>query len=95
MLPSKLSTYDFSFSIILVFVFSRYREQVEEVQEEYREREKRWNRIASLLDREDLISNCSTSTTSTSLSGTQYTPPVSSSGLINTIPAGNLSLFVW
>jgi hypothetical protein len=44
------------------FVFSRQR--VADVQDEYEERERRWNRVASLLDREDLISNSSSSTTS-------------------------------
>ena len=37
------------------FLFSR--ERLAEVQDEYEEREKRWKRIASLLDRHDLVSS--------------------------------------
>jgi hypothetical protein len=37
---------------LIIFVF---RERLAEVHDEYEERERRWNRIASLLDREDLI----------------------------------------
>jgi hypothetical protein len=33
-----------------------FRERLAEVHDEYEEREKRWNRIASLLDRDDFIS---------------------------------------
>ncbi|CAF0741682.1 unnamed protein product [Rotaria sordida] len=55
------------------------KQRLTNIQDEYEEREKRWNRIASLLDREDLISYSSSS--STSISGNQYltgTPPISS-----------------
>lgn len=44
------------------------RARLAEVQEEYEERETRWNRIASLLDRDDLISNTSSLSTATNLS---------------------------
>jgi len=37
---------------LIIFVC---RERLAEVHDEYEERERRWNRIASLLDREDLI----------------------------------------
>jgi len=33
------------------------REKLAEAQEEHEEREKRWNRIASLLDRDDFLNN--------------------------------------
>lgn len=46
------------------------RERLADAQNEYEEREKRWNRISSLLDREDLISNSSSSTIS--MTGSQY-----------------------
>jgi len=39
-----------------------FRERLAEIHDEYEERERRWNRIASILDREDLI-NISTITT--------------------------------
>jgi len=32
-----------------------FRERLAEIHDEYEERERRWNRIASILDREDLI----------------------------------------
>lgn len=38
-------------------MFLLYRERLAEVHDEYEERERRWNKIASLLDREDLISS--------------------------------------
>ncbi|CAF0896732.1 unnamed protein product [Adineta steineri] len=41
------------------------KERLADVQDEYEERERRWNRIASLLDRDDIISNASLSTPST------------------------------
>lgn len=47
----------------LFFLFS-CRERLADVHDEYEERERRWNRIASLLDREDLGSNSSSSSTS-------------------------------
>ena len=40
------------------------RERLADVHDEYEERERRWNRIASILDREDLGSNSSSSSTS-------------------------------
>ncbi len=39
----------------LNFVCFFFREKLGDVHDEYEEREKRWNRIASLLDREDII----------------------------------------
>ncbi len=39
-----------------------FRERLAEVHEEYEERERRWNRIASLLDRDDLIGSSSVNT---------------------------------
>ncbi|CAF4295429.1 unnamed protein product, partial [Adineta steineri] len=38
------------------------KERLAEIHDEYEEREKRWNRIASLLDREDLVSTTTDST---------------------------------
>lgn len=38
------------------FLWILFRERLAEVHDEYEEREKRWNRIASLLDRDDFIS---------------------------------------
>lgn len=46
---------------ITCFFFS-IRERLAEVHDEYEEREKRWSRIASLLDRQDLISTSTVST---------------------------------
>jgi hypothetical protein len=51
-----------------------------DIQDEYEEREKRWSRIASLLDREDLISNSSSSTTSMI---NQYVPGSTNTSLNN------------
>jgi hypothetical protein len=48
-----------SFGLWWGFVF---RERLAEVHDEYEERERRWNRIASLLDREDFISIATGST---------------------------------
>jgi hypothetical protein len=39
-----------------------FRERLADVHDEYEERERRWNRIASLLDRDDFISNSTVST---------------------------------
>ncbi|CAF3350485.1 unnamed protein product [Rotaria sp. Silwood1] len=63
------------------------------VQDEYEERERRWNRIASLLDREDLVSYSSSS--SSSIGGNQYlggSPQTSlNNGITNTISPGDYS----
>jgi hypothetical protein len=48
--------------LISFFAFSR--ERLTEIHDEYEEREQRWNRIAVLLNRDDL-SNLGSSTTST------------------------------
>ncbi|CAF1099606.1 unnamed protein product [Adineta ricciae] len=45
-------------------LISNAKERLAEVQREYEERERRWNRIAALLNREDLLSNSSPSTSS-------------------------------
>ena len=39
-----------------------FRERLVEIHDEYEERERRWNRIASLLDRDDLVSTPTTIT---------------------------------
>ena len=61
------------------------------VQDEFEERENRWNRIASLLDREDLISNSSSSTTSTLTN--HHVPTVvngiANNGILNQFSGGN------
>jgi len=55
-------------------LISAAKSRLAEVQEEYEEREHRWNRIACLLDREDLIScSSSTSTTTNGLNGPNST----------------------
>ncbi len=59
------------------------RERLADIQDEYEERERRWNRISSLLDREDLISNSSTSTTS--MVTNQYVPGSTNTSLNNGI----------
>jgi len=50
--------------LFIVLLFQTFRERHREIQDEYEEREKRWNRIGSLLDREDLVSNSSSSSVS-------------------------------
>jgi hypothetical protein len=82
--------YIISFNKIFSFFFDR--ERLAEVQDEYEERERRWNRIAILVDREDLISNSSLSTT-TSMVGNQYpTGNINvsmASGINNNAPTGD------
>lgn len=55
MLLSKVFFLFIGFYLSFVFSFIS-REKLAEVHDEYEERERRWNRIASLLDREDIIS---------------------------------------
>ena len=62
-------------------MFFERRDRLAEVQEECEEREKRWNRIASLLDRDDLTSNLSSS--STSMATTQYLSTSTNASLNN------------
>ncbi len=80
---------------MILIKFSRFscdRERLTEVQDEYEERERRWNRIALLVDREDLISNSSLSTT-TSMVGNQFptgnTNVSIASGINNNAPTGD------
>ncbi|CAF4105810.1 unnamed protein product, partial [Rotaria sp. Silwood2] len=67
------------------------KQRLTNVQDEYEERERRWNRIAALLDREDLISYSSSS--SASSSGNQYlsgSPQLSSNnGITNNLLPGD------
>ena len=55
-----------------------------DVHDEYEERERRWNRIGSLLDREDLISNSSSSTTA-STGANQYLIGTTNGSLNNSL----------
>lgn len=66
-----------------------FRERLLEIQEEYEEREKRWNRIGSLLDREDLISNSSAS--SASMTNNVYL----NNGIPPSMSTGKLKLFLF
>jgi hypothetical protein len=79
---------NFNKNFYYIILFSRVR--LAEVQDEYEEREKRWNRIASLIDREDLISN---SSSTTSMIGSQYltgSPNTSlNNGSINNVSSGD------
>lgn len=63
------------------------RERLADLQDEYEEREKRWNRIASLMDREDIISNSSSSTTS--MLGNQYLSGSNNTSINNGSMPGN------
>jgi len=67
------------------------RERLDDVQDEFEERERRWNRIASLIDREDLISN--SSSTSSMMLGNQYSPGTthtsSNNGINHNISSGD------
>jgi hypothetical protein len=74
---------------IIIWIF--FRERLADVQDECEERERRWNRIAILIDREDLISN--SSSTSSMMIGNQYslgTPNASlNNGNTNNISSGD------
>lgn len=69
-----------------------FRQRLAMVQNEYEEREKRWNRIAQLLDREDFIGSGSSSSSSSATSGNQYLNPMPYStpanGNSNTLSSG-------
>lgn len=70
------------------------RERLADLQDEYEEREKRWNRIASLMDREDIISNSSSSTTS--MLGNQYLSGSNNTSINNgNIPGNSNVLFLF
>jgi len=72
-------------------LFYFLRERLADLHDEYEERERRWNRIASLIDREDLISNSSSSTIS--MIGNQYLPGSTNtslnSGITNNVSTGD------
>jgi hypothetical protein len=72
-------------------LFYFFRERLADLHDEYEERERRWNRIASLIDREDLISNSSSSTIS--MIGNQYLPGSTNtslnSGITNNVSTGD------
>ncbi len=76
---------------MLLFGLFFLRERLADVQDECEERERRWNRIATLIDREDLISN--SSSTSSMMIGNQYslgTPNASlNNGNTNNISSGD------
>ncbi|CAF4768891.1 unnamed protein product [Rotaria socialis] len=64
------------------------------VQDECEEREKRWNRISSILDREDLINySSSLSSTTMPISGNQYSSGISqtsaNNGTNNSLSSGD------
>lgn len=65
----------------LIWIDFDCRERLADVQDEYEERERRWNRIAALLEREDLGSNSSSS--NASIGTNQYLLGNSASSVTN------------
>ena len=73
-----------------IFVLYVIRERLAEVQREYEERERRWNRISALLNREDFLSGSPPSTSSV---GTNQFGAASTVASLNNGSSGNYRLY--